>query len=203
MKIIVTIQGITPLLMNRFHEEAEIKVSGGTSVTFRGDDGIPRDQAAPKRYADDKGRLYVPGPNIFACIIAAGTFHKAGKSKLTTQRSSLIPAGVMVDDLICPIIDSDGKPISEWEVDSRSIVNPATGGRRMCHRPRIDQWNVKFTLDVDKTMFTPALIRSVVDDAGKKIGLGDYRPARKGPFGRFVVSRWDAMKEQGEFAKAA
>jgi hypothetical protein len=203
MKVEVTIQGITPLLMNRFHEEAEIKVSGGTSVTFRGDDGSPRDQASPKRYSDDAGRLYIPGPNIFACIIAAGSFHKAGKSKLTTQRTSLIPAGVMVDDLACMLLDANGDPITEWEVDSRSIVNPATGGRRMCHRPRVDEWATKFTLDVDTSMFSPALVRAVVDDAGKKIGLGDYRPARKGPFGRFVVSRWDAVKEKAGLAKAA
>jgi len=203
VKINITISGITPLLMNRFHEGAEIQVSGGTSVTFSGDKGSPREQATLKRYADTDGNLYIPGPNIFACLIAAGTFHKAGKSKLTTLRTSLIPAGIMVDDLACNLIDADGKPLTEWEVDSRSIVNPATGGRRMCYRPRVDVWNAAFTLDVDSTMFSPALVRAVVDDAGKKIGLGDFRPARKGPFGRFVVSRWDVVKDQGAFAKAA
>jgi hypothetical protein len=44
-------------------------------------------------------------------------------------------------------------------------------------------------------MFSPALIRAVIDDAGKKIGLGDYRPSRKGPFGRFVVKTWTVHKE--------
>lgn len=203
MKIKVTISGITPLLMNRFHEAAEVAVSGGTSVTFKGDKGTPREQAELKRYSDAQGRLYIPGPNIFACIIAAGTFHKAGKSKLTTLRTSLIPAGVMVDDLVCNLIDADGDPLTEWEVDSRSVVIPATGGRIMCHRPRVDVWSAAFTLDVDTTMFSPALVRSVVDDAGKKIGLGDFRPARKGPFGRFVVSHWEAQKEEGECEKAA
>ena len=35
-------------------------------------------------------------------------------------------------------------------------------------------------------------MRAVGADAGKKRGLGDYRPARKGPFGRFVVTKWEA-----------
>jgi hypothetical protein len=194
MKINVTIQGLTPLLMNRFTEANEVAVSGGTSVTFTGDKGPPREQATPKRYADADGRLYIPGANIFACLIAAGAFHKAGKSKLTTLKTSLIPAGLMVEELICPLHDGDGDQIMDWEVDSRSIVNPATGGRRMCHRPRIDSWRCTFTVDVDETMFAPNLIRAVIDDAGKKIGLGDYRPARKGPFGRFVVVKWETVK---------
>lgn len=198
MKIEVTIQGITPLLMNRFTEANEVAVSGGTTVSFRGDKGTPREQAAPKRYADSESRLYIPGPNIFAAIIAAGTFHKAGKSKLTTMKTSLIPAGVMVDDLVCLLTTDSGEPLIEWEVDSRSVVIPSTGGRIMAHRPRIDKWSATFTLDLDTTMFTPNLIRSVVDDAGKKIGLGDYRPARKGPFGRFVVSNWTELNESQE-----
>lgn len=196
MKINVQITGITPLLMNRFTEAAEVQVSGGTAVTFRGDKGTPRDQAASKRYADEQGRLYIPGPNIFSAIIAAGTFHKAGKSKLTTMKTSLIPAGVMVDDLVCLLTNEHGEPLTEWEVDSRSVVIPSTGGRIMAHRPRVDVWNATFTLDVDSTMFTPNLIRAVVDDAGKKIGLGDYRPARKGPFGRFVVTKWEVAESE-------
>lgn len=190
MKIRITIEGVSPLLMNRFTEANEVAVSGGTSVTLRGDKGTPRQQAEPKRYADKDGNLYIPGPNIFAAIVAAGTFHKAGKSKVTTQKTSLVPAGLQVEELVCPL------STNAWEVDSRSVVIPSTGGRIMAHRPRIDAWACTFTLDVDDTMFGVNLVRALVDDAGKKIGLGDYRPARKGPFGRFVVKEW-AVQESG------
>lgn len=199
MKVNVTIQGIAPLLMNRFTEASEVAISGGTTATLRGSKGTPRDQAEAKRYADQAGNLYIPGPNVFAAIVAAGAFHKAGRSKLTTFKTSLIPAGVMVDDLVCPLTNADGEPLTAWEVDSRSVVIPATGGRIMAHRPRLDIWHMTFSLTIDETVFTPNLIRAVIDDAGKKIGLGDYRPARKGPFGRFVVARWQpvdvAMRE--------
>lgn len=188
MKIQVTIEGVTPLLLNRFTAEAEVQVSGGTSVTFRGDKGTPREQAEPKLYKDDKGMLYMPGPNIFSALIAAGAFHKAGKSKLTTMKSSLIPAGIAVEELVCPL------NTNKWEVDSRSVVIPSTGGRIMCHRPRVDRWSLTFTLDVDSGMFSPNLVRAIVDDAGKKCGLGDFRPSRKGPFGRFVVKRWKVVE---------
>jgi len=189
MKISITIEGVSPLLMNRFTEANEVAVSGGTSISLRGDKGTPREQATPKCYADKDGRLYVPGPNIYSCIIAAGTFHKAGKSKVTTMKTSLVPAGILLEEMVCPL------NTKEWEVDSRSVVIPSTGGRIMCHRPRIDRWALTFTLDVDTTVFSPALVRALVDDAGKKIGLGDYRPARKGPFGRFVVKEWAVIED--------
>jgi hypothetical protein len=184
MKILVTIRGVTPLLMNRFTEAAEVSVSGGHSPTSRGDKGTPREQAQATAYRKDDGELYIPGPNIFASIIDAGKFHKTGKSKVTTQRSSLIPAGVQVEELVVPLGTKD------FEVDSRRVVIPSTGGAIMKHRARIDEWECTFTLDVDTEIFTTKLVRLILDDAGKKIGLGDYRPARRGPFGKFVVVEW-------------
>lgn len=80
MQIKVKIRGVTPLIMNRFTEKAEVAVSGGTSLAFHGDKGTPRDQAASKRYCDDAGRLFIPGTNIFASLVQAGAFHKSGKS---------------------------------------------------------------------------------------------------------------------------
>lgn len=189
MNISVTIEGVTPLLMNRFTEEAEVKVSSGVSKVAIGKKGTPREQAEKKAYADTKtGELYIPGPNIFACLIQAGTFHKVGKSKITTTKSSLIPAGMAISEVICPL------GTSHFEVDSRSVVIPATGGRIMAHRPRLDEWKLSFTLEVDESMFDEATARLLIDDAGSKVGLGDFRPARKGPFGRFKVTSWKKQK---------
>lgn len=184
MDIDVTIKGITPLLMNRFTEESEVALSSGVRPSITGGRGTPREQAEKKAYADGDGNLYIPGPNIFSCIVMAGAFHKAGRVKVTTQKSSLIPAGLAVRELICPL----GTKV--WECDSRSVVIPTTGGRVMCHRPRLDEWHTSFTLEVDESLFSEKFVRLLMDDAGKKVGLGDYRPQRKGPFGRFVVSSW-------------
>lgn len=190
MEITVTIQGTTPLLMNRFTEENEIAVGSGRTKIVTGSKGTPRERAEKKAYKDTKGNLYIPGPNIFACIICAGKFHKAGKSKVTTQKSSLIPAGMLVIDTVCSLDTKD------FEVDSRSVVIPSTGGRIMCHRPRLDKWKFAFTIDLfDDELFDEAFVRTLIDDAGKKIGLGDFRPDRKGPFGRFVVVDWQVKKE--------
>ena len=194
VRIAVTIQGISPLLMNRFTEEQQAKASAGTTVAVIGAQGTPREQAGPKVYRDRDGHPCLPGPNIFSGLVESGKFHKVGKSKVTTGRSSIVPAGISVLEVECPLTNN-GEKRSEtrWEVDSRPIVNPATRGRRLCHRPRFDEWRVSFTLEVLTSLFDPVFVRQMVDDMGSRIGLGDFRPDRKGPFGRFKVTRWEEV----------
>lgn len=193
--ITVQIHGTTPLLMNRFTEAAERAVSGThkTAMTS-GDKGTPRDQATPKCYADKDGNLFIPGPNMFRCIIDAGKFIKTGKSKVTTQKSSLVPSFLSLEELECPLT-VDGKRTKDFEVDSRSVVIPATGGRIMAHRPRLDKWTLGFTLTLDEAEADASLVRTLVDNAGAKVGLGDFRPDRKGPFGKFKVVLWEATQK--------
>ena len=190
MEIRVRIEGIAPLLMNRFGDEAEVATSSGHSPAIgNGHRGTPREQAEKTAYRHSKtGELFLPGPNIFAAIVQAGMFHKLGKNKLTTQKSSLVAAGIVVTDLLIPL------GTKEFEVDSRRAVIPVSGAAVLRHRARLDKWGGSFTLQVDGDMFSADLVRLLVDDAGKKIGVGDYRPARRGPFGRFVVTGWEVAK---------
>jgi hypothetical protein len=44
---------------------------------------------------------------------------------------------------------------------------------------------------LDDSVMSPELLREIIDAAGSRIGLGDFRPDRKGPFGKFVVVMWD------------
>lgn len=188
MLIKTTLSGITPLLLNRFTEAAQQKVSQGTSIAIRGSQGTPREQAEPKLYLGSDGKPALPAPNLLRAFVDAGVFIKAGKSKLSTQRTSLVPAGLSIVEIELPITPY------KWEVDSRSVVIPSTGGRVMAYRPRFDEWRVSLTLDVDTTMFGEPLVRELVDLAGQRIGVGDFRPARRGPFGRFKVISWRKEK---------
>lgn len=181
MLINIEITGITPLLMNKFNlDEHQLKKDKNLT---------PREAAQKVCYEDEQKKLYYPTMNIYACLIEAGKFHKEGKVKVTTARSSLIPAGIMIQGETIYF-----KEPETWEVDNRAVVVPSTGGRVVCHRPRLDKWSLDFTLEVDLKMFSPKFVRTLVDDAGNKVGLGDFRPARKGIYGRFVVTNWDEAK---------
>jgi len=80
--------------------------------------------------------------------------------------------------------------VQPWKVDTRAVRIPATGGRILAHRPMFDDWALEFVADVDTDLMNEKLFRAIVDDAGKRVGLGDFRPATKGPYGRYVVTSW-------------
>lgn len=192
VSIEVTISGVTPLLMNKFTDAAAI--NAGSSSAFKGDKGTPREQAEAKLYIGHDGKIMVPQPNLFRCIVDGGIFFKAGKKQVTTAKSSLIPACIDIDGLELPLTYG-----GQWEVDTRAVVNPSTAGRMQCHRPSFHEWAISFTMNVDTTIIPVKLAREILDAAGKRIGLGDFRPARKGPFGKFVVTQW----KEREVKKAA
>ncbi|MEE9581093.1 MAG: hypothetical protein V3V74_07255 [Nitrosomonadaceae bacterium] len=187
-RVEVMINGITPLMCNRFTEEAQQKATNRTTTSLAGNKGTPKEQAAQRLYVSADGTPMIPNMNLFSCIIDGGKFFKMGKSKITTLKSSIIPACVSIDELEIPIISKDG-----WEVDQRPVRNPSTGGRYLTYRPRFENWRLGFTLEIDTEDITIDLVREIVDAAGKKIGLGDFRPSCKGPFGKFVVNHWKIL----------
>lgn len=164
--------------------------SGTSSSVATGTKGLPRDQAEKKIYRDSNGHPVIPGPNIFSSIIQAGVYHKSGKRQITSKGGSLVPAGLSIIEIETPILIPGTKKQAVFEVDSRTGVNPSTGGRVMIHRARFDAWELSFTMEVDEAIFDEAMIRLLVDDAGRRVGLGDFRPAKRGPFGRFKVVHW-------------
>ena len=187
-EIHIVIEGKTPLLCNRFHDDAQQKAtSGQTTALAAGDKGTPREQAEKMLYQGQDGDCVIPQPNLFRCIIDAGKFFKAGKSKVTTLKSSLIPACVEMDEV--EYVIQHEQP---WEVDTRAVRIPSTGGRILAHRPCFNDWSLSFDVTLDTEMMSESLFRDIVDKAGAAIGLGDFRPDCKGPFGKFRVTKWES-----------
>lgn len=184
-EISVSIEGTTPLLCNKFTDAAMMAATNGSRSSAIGDRGTPREQAESKLYVGHDGKFIIPQPNVLRCIIDGGKFFKAGKSKVTTIKSSLIPSCVDIQCIEVPIRHKE-----PWEVDARAVRIPSTGGRILCYRPCFNDWALDFTVFLDTEIMTAKLFREIVDAAGKRIGLGDFRPDCKGPFGKFVVTSW-------------
>ncbi len=109
----VSIEGATPLLIHKFTDQAQLAASSGTRSSIATDSESPQEKAEQSLYCDENGISGIPQPNLFRCIVDAGKFFKAGRSKVTTQKSSLIPACVGIRELFLPIESKGG-----WKVDT-------------------------------------------------------------------------------------
>lgn len=176
----VTISGVTPLIINRFHEEAQTEATGGVHV--RKERPSPEDDAADRLYQNENGP-YFPAENLRQSIIAAASRTKIGRRSATTD----VAAALFVTPFAMPVI-------GEWHVDSRPVVIPATRGRILRHRPMFDEWTIELTIQVETELIDAATVRRILDDAGNYVGIGDFRPARKGPYGRFRVDNWSEAR---------
>jgi hypothetical protein len=200
----ITATGITPLMMNSFKGTAYDGTSGSSAAK---DFGTPLQQAQEKLYIGMDGKsLVMPQPNIFSCIVEGGKFFKNGKSKVTTLKTSLIPSCVFFPDVeysleyygTLEVWAMATSAPSDWSVDSRPIRNPSTGGRILRHRPIIHDWRFTFSVELDTNEMSARLFRDIVDAAGSKIGLGDFRPGCKGSYGRWKVTSWVVTDEEAE-----
>lgn len=177
-KIEVSIKGLPPgILMHRFPLEP---IAGLEKMK-------PEEQAEYACYRNAESQeLYIPGPAVQQALVAAATYSK-GKGRGSLQK--ITAASVFVLDGILNL------GTKKYEVDSRAVVVPATGGRVVRHRPLIKTWEASFELMYDEKLLSEAQIKKIVEEAGSLCGLLDYRPNCKGPFGRFTVTSWKISEE--------
>jgi len=174
-KVQCTIKGIAPLLMNAFPMVSPPRGWEKWSA---------EKQAETCEYRDpDTEELYVPSVAFQRCLINGGLYSK-GKGRSSLQK----PVAACV--IVSP--ERMGLGVKSYEVDSRAVVVPATKGRIVRHRPRFAEWSFTCEIEYDPELLSEEQLRQIVDDAGKRVGLLDFRPEKKGPFGRFIVTEWQA-----------
>jgi hypothetical protein len=176
-KIEVKIKGKTPLIMHKF-PMVEIEALEKKD---------PKEQAEIAAYRNENTKeLYIPGINIQRALIAGATYSK-GKGRASLQKQAA--ASLIIEP------EYVGLGTDIYEIDSRPVVVPATRGRIIRHRPRLDKWGCTFLLQYEDTLLNEAQVRKIVDDTLERVGLLDFRPEKKGPFGRAFVVSWKAIKK--------
>lgn len=180
----VTIKGSSPLLMNR--PSAMIGDISKDKKPFTDD---PKGQAELKLYINEDGKLYQPSTHIYGALVEAGKQKKVvGKGKSTY--SKIVGYAVTINPY--EIEHTNQK----WEVFSILSVNPNTKGRNLLHRPILKQWELTFEVLFDETDVPEVIMHELLEIAGRVAGIGDWRPQKKGPYGKFLVTEWKEMKEK-------
>ena len=176
----VTIKGISPLLMNR---PSLLEISDKAKRKMSGVDEEEK-QFIEKQYRTDKGELFTPDTHIKGALVEAGKNIKVkGKGKATY--SKIIGYAVIIEP--SQIIHK----IQKIEKHVVLAVNPNTKGRNPLCRPMLKEWKLDFELEFDGDEIPEEVLKEALDYAGKRVGIGDWRPAKKGTFGRFIVTNFE------------
>lgn len=188
-RINVEIRGTMPLLINRFNEDAEAsKSTRRVEVTHRD----PRDEATKNAYIASDGTFYFNAFSIPGSMGNAGANHKSTGSRKSLR--FVVPSAVRMTTDAVTILNGAG-PAKSFEIDSRPVTIPATKGRVMRHRPRFDQWGARFELLVNDDLLSVEMAQQLLTEAGQQIGIGDFRPEKRGPFGTFRIIEFVEIKE--------
>ena len=188
MFINIEIEGITPLIRNRFTDEAAETASNGTSQ--RGSSRQQRNAAGDRREEtlsrSRRHHLHTAAEHP-AFHRRRRNFHKAGKKQITTKSRACSTLVVDIEGVALPLIHKQ-----PWQVDTRPIVIPSTGGRIRSHRPMFDDWRLAFTVDLDTSTNNCQLHAPSSMTRGKKCAPG-RPPSQAGTcrYGKYVVVRWD------------
>lgn len=184
-------EGVTPILFNRKTEAMLQGLWSKEKKPKTASRPLPREHAITCLYTNAEGKHFVPAEMLMSALIAAGSFVRLdGKRQLSNAKSTVLPAFITLLDTQMVLTHQ------EWEVDMRGGVNP-NGNEAVCIvRPRFDRWGFVANALIDNEAIDEAKIRELFDKAGASMGLGDFRPQRKGIFGKFRVVCWERAEEQ-------
>lgn len=189
--------GVTSMLMNAMSIETllSLRPSAGKKRASSAEPKTLQQEAESHLHRLPNGDIHLPVTNLYAALVEAGKYIKLdGKRQISTKDSTILPGLLQLQTVTIPLVNAAGKPV-RWETDVRQGRNP-NGGQAICIvRPRIDEWQFEVDILIDASQVSELLIRTLFDFAGSRCGLCDFRPQRKGPFGRFVVNEW---RENGD-----
>lgn len=182
----VKIKGISPLLVNRFKEQDEVPVT--MKKAGKKDYGTPREQAEKTAYADDDGKIWVPTSWVKGALATVASDYKLPGSRKSVK--SVIGGAVIPCDEKSYFTEQ--YKIKDVEIDSRPCV--VQRARIMRHRARLETWELGLSLEIEESILPTENVHEMLVDAGRRAGLGDYRPSKGGPFGRFQITEWKELK---------
>lgn len=188
MKLEFTIEGTSDLMT---HNPISMFMNGS------GKPGKAKKEPTREEVAELACYRLADGSCAVPVLAPRGAMIEAAKSfKLKGSRSSLgaLLTGCEVEPMEHVPIMRDGKPVTEYVIDSRRAVNKNTKGAIIVHRPKFAAgWRITFSIILDDGLFKISdeevreTLTEVLNDAGMRKGIGSYRPAKGGWFGRFKV----------------
>ena len=134
-------------------------------------------------YYSKKDGYHMPGVNLESCFIASAKHSKKG--------TLLKQAMIIGSDGTFDFEHKDLSPTDLFNVGDYTDMRTVKVGTSKCirTRPIFDKWSVSFEVFLDTDKVDVADFKAIVENAGRYVGLGDFRPR----YGRFVVTQFKSV----------
>lgn len=170
------IEGVSSLLMHSPRAMMEGRPAGAAVRRIP----TPEEEAEKGAYRDEQGFLYLP-----SAAFKASLMHGAGGRRIGTTAARTVLAGaVFTTEPNTYLTDPEtGAGLRDYRVHvARVVVQRASVLRA---RPEIERWACVLELEVDLDFTNPRQVEELLNIAGRISGVGDFRPERRGPHGRY------------------
>lgn len=183
-------------------KRVRVKICGKEpGIIFQGKGLMEEDAGSakpPRRTPDEEAKLRAhwmgTGRNRTLCIpwvmlynsfcSAAGSFKYRGSKKMTAVVSATISCET----------DNITLGTDQYEVFAEYVrIPPRTGALVKIGRPRVREWSAEFVLVVDDELYDVNNLLPIMQHAGNLIGIGAWRPEKRGPYGRFTVAEFQVL----------
>ena len=198
MQYRVTIKGIRPIIMHNGAagldtrspaniEKAEITRKRGSNRTEVDDMRLRELDCQTSLWLDSTGAPTIP-PGAIRAVIETG----ARKLKQGPQ----VREGMIVMEVESFDYDRDqyGTTVEKLGKSVQFTTAVVVQRSRILRtRARFDDWTCTFIVDADDELMDATQLGSWLDIAGRRIGLGDWRPEKSGDYGRFETASIEAL----------
>ena len=140
-----------------------------------------------RAHINEDGYMFIPPMAFKNCLSEAAKYlsiQVPGKGKTTYTKH--FEAGILVVD---PLVLS----VKEEDIEAEWVYVPSDGQRGGKKRvwkcfPVVHEWGGEVIFHILDDIITPDVFEKHLDEAGKIIGIGRFRPRNNGLYGRFKVN---------------
>ncbi len=182
-KVTFEFTGTSPLLMA--NGEAQEFTDGGVKGPKK--KRSPKEEMEALCYREKDGSLYFLPQAFRESMLKACKGMKVGARGL---EGVLLGCVFATDDRTPVLNPKSGRPIKAYEEFKSRVVNHNTNPPTalIAFRPMVREWKCVCTFDIDDEYVEDVgLILTLFDKAGRTVGVGAWRPEKRGRFGRYSV----------------
>lgn len=197
MRYRIRVRGLSPIICHNGAAGLDTRSAANIEMAHiarrRGSDRTEADEVRLRElgcytslYLDEGGAPTFPASAFRANIEAAARKLRQG---------SQVREGLIVEEV--EVFDYDralGTTGAELARNAQFTVGVRVGQSRVLRtRARFDRWAATFRVDTDPELVDREQLLVWLDIGGRRLGVGDWRPQKSGPYGRFEVESIETL----------